>query len=112
MRIKELSEKHGVDKRTIDYWTNKGLLHPIGELNGFNGYRNYQKRDEENVKLILILKLTGRKVTNNNIEQLRAALTWGGSISKMIRSDVLEERDKVVDRYNKLISFIDGYRGS
>ena len=54
MRINELSKKYGVDRRTIDYWTNLGWIRFTKEK---NGYRNYRKEGEEDIRKILVLRL-------------------------------------------------------
>lgn len=54
MRINELSKKYGVDRRTIDYWTNLGWIRCAKEK---NGYRNYKKEGEEDIRKILILRI-------------------------------------------------------
>ena len=58
MKINEFAEKYGVDKRSIDYWTNLGLLHPDGTSDG-NGYRIYGTEAEKEIKKILIVKAMG-----------------------------------------------------
>ena len=58
MKIAEFADKYGVDRRSIDYWTNIGLLHPDGTSEG-NGYRVYGEKAEEEIKKILIAKAMG-----------------------------------------------------
>ena len=58
MKITDLAGKYGVDRRSIDYWTNIGLLHPDGVSKG-NGYRVYGDKAEEEIKKILIAKAMG-----------------------------------------------------
>ena len=58
MKIAEFAEKYGVDRRSIDYWTNIGLLHPDGMSEG-NGYRVYGEKAEGEIKKILIAKAMG-----------------------------------------------------
>ena len=58
MKISEFAEKYGVDRRSIDYWTNIGLLHP-DETSIEGSYRVYGKKAEEEIKKILIAKAMG-----------------------------------------------------
>lgn len=52
MTINDFAKKYGVDKRSVDYWTSLGLLHP--ETNAKNRYRLYGDKAEEEIKSILI----------------------------------------------------------
>lgn len=54
MMIKEFAEKYQVERRTIDYWTNLGLLHPL-VLD--NGYRVYGEEAEQEMENILVASM-------------------------------------------------------
>lgn len=51
MTIVEFAKVYGVSRREIDYWTNINLLHPVIRA---NGYRDYGKQAEDEVKIILV----------------------------------------------------------
>lgn len=57
MRINEFAKKYGVDKRSIDYWTNLGLLTTEGSEGNY--CRVYGSKAEEEIKRILIAKAMG-----------------------------------------------------
>lgn len=61
MRIGELSKMYGgVDKRTIDFYTNKGLL--LGEMVPSSKFRNYGTEDVERLGKILIFREMGLSI--------------------------------------------------
>lgn len=51
MKIKEFAKKHNVDRRSVEYWTTCGYLHP--EVLD-NGYREYNEQCDEEMEEILI----------------------------------------------------------
>lgn len=57
VRIHDFAKKHGVDKRSIDYWTTIGLLHP--EVHE-NGYRDYGDQADEEIGYIFIASMMNR----------------------------------------------------
>ena len=69
MKINEFAEKYGVDRRSIDYWTNIGLLHPDGTSEG-NGYRIYGPTAEMEIKKILIAKAMGGSPLEEYVDML------------------------------------------
>ena len=61
MRIGELSKMYGgVDKRTIDFYTNKGLL--MGEIGHKSKFRDYDTEDVERLGKILIFREMGLSI--------------------------------------------------
>lgn len=61
MRIGELSKMYGgVDKRTIDFYTNKGLLK--GEMGSTSKFRDYDMEDVERLGKILIFREMGLSI--------------------------------------------------
>lgn len=69
VRISDFCMKYGVKKRSVDYWTNLGLIHP--NVNPRNGYRDYGEIAEEEVKDILLVQvINDGKVTKAEIAKL------------------------------------------
>lgn len=68
MRIKEFAETFGVDKRTVDYLTNVGVLHPhVLE----NGYRDYtEKNFEEMPNAIVAMMMDGAESVKEKYKKL------------------------------------------
>lgn len=64
MRIKEFCEKYGVSRRSIDYWTYLGLLHP--EVHE-NGYRDYGEQAESEIEYIFIASIMNRPESLKNV---------------------------------------------
>ncbi len=103
MRISEFSKKYGVDKRTIDYWTNCGFLHP--QVNKTNGYREYGPEAEKEIKLLLIAKA----MDIGSIEETVEALNHPLISKKLFKTYVmhrLEEKKRIeMTRFNDAIQY-------
>lgn len=91
-RIGELAKKAGVSRRTIDYYTNMGLLNPL-RLD--NNYRYYN--DESLIRLRII---EGMKLNRYTLEEIKNQL----GVLDQARSIQAAQRDS--DREADNISFI------
>ena len=103
MRISEFSKKYGVDKRTIDYWTNCGFLHP--QVNKTNGYREYGPEAEKEIKLLLIAKA----MDIGSIEETFESLNYPPMCKSLFKKYVihrLEEKKRIeMERFNDAIQY-------
>ena len=91
MKIAEFCQKYGVNRRSVDYWTNVGILHPI--VNPNNGYRDYAHTAEQEMKDILTVQILNKgRVTKKLIGELEDRLVTEK------KSPVL--RGKVQDNYH------------
>ena len=68
MRIGELSKKYGIERRTIDYWTTLGLIHP--ETDPKNGFRIYGPKAEEELQRVIIADIMGWKLNEESIKSV------------------------------------------
>ena len=112
MNIKEFSEKYSVDKRSIDYWTNLGFLHPGKSEKGSNSrkYRDYTPCEKEIMK-ILVLKNAG--IDNAEIEPwLKMFDSNESSAAKkcfktFLKSSLETELKKIEAQYKSCIDYVD-----
>lgn len=108
MRIGELSKKYGgVDKRTIDFYTNKGLL--VGRQSPTSKYRDYDEDDVERLGKILIFREMGL-----SIEQIQLVIDdasyWtpqrlGEHIARLKQNQQREN-----ERYEHMIRFAEAMK--
>ncbi len=68
MRIKEFSEKYGVSKREVLYWTTCGWIRCNQESN--NNYYDYREEAEEDIRKILIVRAMGARPIDEYIKLL------------------------------------------
>lgn len=66
-RVSELARLSGVGPRTIDYYTNQGLLEPVGRSDG--GHRHYGAEAPQRVRAIKAWQAAGLP-----LQQIRARL--------------------------------------
>lgn len=89
---KQLSELAGVSVRTLHYYEEAGLLHPVRRA---NNYREYRAADVERLQHILLLKECGLKLTD-----IRRALDGSrDSISALLAChlDALRDRRRTLE---------------
>ncbi|MFU0503980.1 MerR family transcriptional regulator [Pseudaminobacter sp. NGMCC 1.201702] len=93
-RIGEIASQYGVTLRTLRFYEDKGLLHPLRDGNT----RLYTHRDEARLKLILL----GRKVgfSLRDVKQMLDLYDPKGSNAKQLRV-TLEKSEKQLARLNK-----------
>ncbi|ACU37645.1 MerR family transcriptional regulator [Actinosynnema mirum] len=70
IRIGELAAKAGVSPRTVDHYTNLGLLMPAGRSGG--NYRLYREQDADVIALVKELEAGGLP-----LEEIAKAMTSG-----------------------------------
>ena len=102
MTIKKLAVKYGTDTRSIDYWSNLGLVHFTQES---NGYRDYGPEAEEDMKKIMIVR--AMNVKNGEftkyyklIDQLSDPIFGALVIDK-----IEDEMKKKIESYKEAIKF-------
>ena len=94
-RIGEIAEKAGISKRTIDYYTNLGLLKPVRSE---SNYRFYPEETFARLKIIEDLK--SKRYTleeiGENIGVLDEKLLHarGGNVSEVLNTDFLLDQVK------------------
>ena len=103
MRIGELSKMYGgIDKRTIDFYTSKGLL--VGKPGKNSKYRDYDQDDVERLGKILIFREMGLSI--NDIE---AALNddsyWTPARLDQHIAMLKENQAREYERYEQMIQF-------
>lgn len=102
VRIKEFTEKYGVERREVDYWTNLGLIrYSVDEQ---NSYRNYTKESEEDIKRIIVIKAMGIALNRGNIELL--GLIADTDLYDVIVGRIRSERERVLRLYDSALSYI------
>lgn len=109
MRINELAEKYGTDKRTIDYWTNLNLIRST-QLQ--NGYRDYGVDAEEDIKKALIIDAMGivgekRKEYFKLLDYLPVE-EW----QKVVIDKIEDERSKVSKKFDDALKYTNILMGS
>ena len=103
MRIKELSEKYNVDKRTIDYYTREGLL-PYEPENLINNYRQYYEESERILKRILILREIGYSISEVK-EMLYSGESFSNERLEYCKAQLIKRREEEISRIDKLIGY-------
>ena len=108
MTIKEFAEKYKIDKRSIDYWTNIGLLHP--DQNESNGYRQYGENAEEEIKLILIAKAMNIGSIEDTVELVKN--TPKIFVDQIVIQRIKIEMEKAVELYKTALQFAEAIKNS
>lgn len=103
MRIGELSKMYGgIDKRTIDFYTSKGLL--VGKPGKNSKYRDYDQDDVERLGKILIFREMGL-----SINEIEAALDddsyWTPARLDQHIAMLKENQAREYERYEQMIQF-------
>lgn len=96
MRIQEFAEKYGVSKRSVDYWTNIGVLHT--EDREPNKYRNYGEKAEEEIKEILVLEAMNLPVNSETIRFLRAIPR--NQVRKLVLNEIDKQKAKMIEKFD------------
>lgn len=113
MTIKEFAKKYNLDKRTVDYYTTRGLFHPKGSSSESNNYRDYDERCEKEAKIITICLAAGMK--GNDISAWTKAILYDSNceIPKMVKKFFIEsiktERAKVTKQYDDALAYIEEF---
>ena len=108
MRIGELSKMFGgVDKRTIDFYTGKGLL--AGRIGENAKYRDYDQDDVERLGKILIFREMGL-----SINEIEAALNdntyWSPQRLDQHIAMLKQNQARENERYEQMISFVEAMK--
>lgn len=85
MRVKEVQEKTKMSKQTILFYEKEGLLKPSRDE---NGYRNYNEKDLETLKLIKMLR-----EMDISLDEIKMVLS-----GKMSFGDCLSEKEKYMQQ--------------
>lgn len=106
MTVGELAKKVGVTVRTIQYYDQKGLLHPskIGESNR----RLYSEADEQALRRILVLKYLGLSLSDIADQEIVSAGDFAHAIAES-QDKLSEKLLKAFERVatlNKLASIV------
>ena len=101
MRIAEFAKKYEVDRRSIDYWTNIGLLHPDDMVGKGRGYRIYGEKAEEEIKRILIARAMGASPLEEYVDMLNhlPKELWRTFVVKQIENEI----DRVTKDYKQAL---------
>lgn len=107
MRISELSEKYGIDRRELDYFTNLGLVKSTKDDK--NGYRDYGEDAEEDVKKILIATSMGAggKQMKILVESFGTGLLNYEPYKEMVKGKIEEERAKVTKQFDMALQYLE-----
>ena len=72
-KIADFCKKYGVNRRSVDYWTNIGILHP--KVNSSNHYRDYSVEAEREMKDILTVQVLNKgRVSKKLVDELEDRL--------------------------------------
>lgn len=102
MKTHELEKLLGINKRTLIYYEEEGLIHPLREENNF---RNYQQEDIDKVRLIMLLRNMEvsidelKQIFNGNLSIRQALETKKKYIQKS--KDRLDNIEKDIKNYIK-----------
>lgn len=108
MRIAQLSKKYGgIDKRTIDFYTKKGLLKPKKEQS--SGYREYDKSAVEDLGKILILREMDYSITEIK-RILDDPSCWTVELIEKQIGMLKDNQRKMNDKYDQLIRFAEAMK--
>lgn len=107
MKISEFCKKYNVDRRSVQYWTEIGLLH--SEICGRNNYNDYGSKAEEEIKLILIAKAMGGTPLEDYVDMLNHLPNnvWDTLVIPKIK----EEMNRVTSSYKQAIQYTLEIRG-
>lgn len=97
MKINEVEQAVGITKKNIRFYEKEGLLHPARNLE--NGYREYTKKDVEDLKKIKLL----RKLSVP-IEEIRKLQS-----GRLVLEDCLKRHLIVLEREQKNLEQIHGF---
>lgn len=96
MKINEFAKKYGVPKRSVDYWTNIGILHP--ECEEKNKYRHYNEQTEEEIKRVLILQAMNLPINSETMRYLENVPKE--MFRKWILEQIRQEQQRVSELYD------------
>lgn len=114
MTIGEISKKYNVDRRTIDYWTNVGILTPTTTLYGKGDKmecRDYGESNEVRLKIALFCKCAGMS-TDDTLTWVKVIMYDGQmmrneSLKEFFKKMIQEQRDKAVRDYDAALEYVD-----
>ena len=101
MFIGEFAKKYGVDRRSVDYWTNLGLIHADYDKNGI--YRGYGDLAEREIKEVLVAKAMNHGSLEECTELVRHIPK--GMVDDIIIKRIREEMDQVMERYKRALEY-------
>lgn len=95
MKIKEFAKKHNVDRRSVEYWTSCGYLHPeVLE----NGYRDFNEQCDEEMEEILIAVMLNEPGSLE--EKLLKQSDFNSSQWSEIMTKLSKKRDASMKKYD------------
>ncbi len=95
--IGQFSKLMGVSRRTVDFYTRQGLLHPEQGSPG-HGYRHYTQEDRK--RMLIIKQLQAQKYS---LKEIRQILDRNNVSPKTSGIEIMEEVTIDLDRLQKLI---------
>ena len=104
MRIKELSEKYNVDKRTIDYYSSVAKILPFTQNEETNNYREYDENSERTLVKILVLRELGLSIKEIQSRLNDKAMFTPKYIKRYV-SELTKKRDEEWHRIDNLIGY-------
>ena len=104
MRIKELSEKYNIDKRTIDYYSSIAKILPFTQNEETNNYREYDENSERTLVKILVLRELGLSIKEIQSRLNDKAMFTPKYIKRYI-SELTKKRDEEWHRIDDLIGY-------
>lgn len=107
MTIKKLAEKYGTDTRSIDYWSNLGVVHFTQKP---NGYREYGPEAEEDMKKIMIVR--AMNIMNGEFKKYLELIDHlpKDLFDTLIIDRIKEEMKKMTKSYKDAIAFAEELR--
>ena len=104
MRIGEFCKKYGVHRRSVDYWTTLGLLHPEPYVD--NSYRNYGEQAEREIREILIVQtMNDGRVTKSDVEKLRKCGTNRTKWERQVIDKIAQKRQEIDERNKTIMEY-------
>lgn len=94
MLRKEIQEKTGLTRKAIEYYQEKGLIHPQKEE---NGYRDYSKKDLETLEKISLYRRL-----DLNLEQIRTCLAHPHTFP----SSILRKKQKELGFHKRKLALL------
>lgn len=97
---KDLEKEFGINRKTLFFYEEEGLLHPERKE---NGYRVYQEKDCENLKEILLLRKLDVSLADIKA-YLRNEMSWQQLLEK--QSDALHEKKEQYEEKERKVQYI------
>ena len=103
MRIGDFCEKYGLDRRSVSYWTDTGVLHPTREEHGLAHWFDYGAECEEEAKKIVIARAMGQSRVEKYMKLLDnlPSELWDMVVFEKIK----EEMENVTKQYRLALEY-------